>query len=302
MTRIALGGLLVALLLSGCGGASVVTPVPNYTPPAIESIPGAEGQENAASVNGVNITVEDFRRELARHEAGQVALGLQSSNPALYQQNVLDRLIDDELFRQEAARQGIEVTEAEVQVEIAKDIELFGEDYFDSWLIANFWSREEYEEYIRTFLLTQQVIAPIQQNMTGTAEQVRARHILVNSPEDAQAIINELAAGTSFEDLARENSLDVTSRTQGGDLGWFPRGVLLVTEVEDAAFALDPGQVSGVVSSPWGYHVVQTLEYDPARELDAGTRNLLYSNTVSEYIDTLRANATIEQYILNTDA
>ncbi|NIR59143.1 MAG: post-translocation molecular chaperone, partial [Gammaproteobacteria bacterium] len=66
-----------------------------------------------------------------------------------------------------------------------------------------------------------------------------------------------------------------SSRELGGDLGWFPRGGLMLPEVEEAAFSLQPGETSGIVESVWGLHIVQTLERDPAREMDIDTRQRL---------------------------
>ncbi|WP_031387248.1 peptidylprolyl isomerase [Desulfonatronum thiodismutans] len=96
-------------------------------------------------------------------------------------------------------------------------------------------------------------------------EQVRARHILI-SPEDGTEEAQEKAreellevlvriqAGESFADMAREHSQDATA-AQGGDLGWFGRGEM-VPEFEDAAFALEPGQLSEPVRSPFGWHLI----------------------------------------------
>ncbi len=102
-------------------------------------------------------------------------------------------------------------------------------------------------------------------------EQVRARHILLATPAngdpeeleeleaEAEDLRGRILAGASFEDLAREHSDDPGSAVQGGDLGFFERG-MMVPEFEDAAFALDPGEVSPVVQSPFGYHIIRLEE------------------------------------------
>lgn len=101
-------------------------------------------------------------------------------------------------------------------------------------------------------------------------EQVQAAHILIKVPQDATDEESEAArqrlvellvriqAGESFADLAREHSED-GSAAQGGDMGWFGRGEM-VAAFEDAAFALEPGEVSEPVRTPFGWHVIQVAD------------------------------------------
>jgi len=106
-------------------------------------------------------------------------------------------------------------------------------------------------------------------------EQVRARHVLIqvaaDAPPDAvaaaEAVANQalerLRAGEEFAKVAAELSSDAGSRTEGGDLGFFRRGQM-VGPFEEAAFALEPGQLSGLVRSPFGFHVLRVDERKPA--------------------------------------
>ena len=88
-------------------------------------------------------------------------------------------------------------------------------------------------------------------------EEVHARDILVASREDAEAIKAELATGKPFEVLAMEKSTDPSAAQNGGDLGFFSRG-MMVRPFEEAAFALtEPGQVSEPVESQFGWHVIK---------------------------------------------
>ena len=111
-------------------------------------------------------------------------------------------------------------------------------------------------------------------------DQVKVRHILIkvdgNDPKadaaakaKAQHILDELHHGGDFAKLAKENSDDPGSKDQGGELGWIKHGVT-VPEFDQAAFALQPGQTSGLVRSKFGYHIIQTEEKQTAhtRPLD----------------------------------
>ena len=90
-------------------------------------------------------------------------------------------------------------------------------------------------------------------------DEIRARHILVASEADALAIKAELDAGAIFETLAKEKSMDPSGTQNGGDLGFFTRG-MMVKPFEDAAFALEVGQVSAPIQTQFGWHVIKVEE------------------------------------------
>jgi peptidyl-prolyl cis-trans isomerase D len=150
-------------------------------------------------------------------------------------------------------------------------------------------------------------------------EQVSAQHILIRVERDAepaevetqraaaQAILDQLSAGANFGELARELSEDVGTRERGGDLGFFRRGQM-VPEFEDAAFALELGELSDLVRTDFGFHVIlatgrreahkQTVEevYEElAEELlrrDAGERR--QRETVDGLVEAIRAGQSLE--------
>ena len=93
---------------------------------------------------------------------------------------------------------------------------------------------------------------------------VRARHVQLATREQAAEVRAQILAGTPIERLASERSLDATTRTKGGDLGWVARGVM-VKPFEDALFALEVGQVSEPVRTSFGYHVIRVEEIDRGR-------------------------------------
>ena len=129
------------------------------------------------------------------------------------------------------------------------------------------------------------------------AEQVHAREMLVTSQTTAEAVLAQLQAGADFATLAIQYSRDLSSRAGGGDLGWFPRGVLTVPEVEQAAFALQPGQTSAIIHSALGYHIVQVLERDPQHPLSPAARQALRAAAFSTWLDAQVAKATVVKHI-----
>lgn len=90
------------------------------------------------------------------------------------------------------------------------------------------------------------------------ANKVHCAHILVEKLSLAQEIKTKIANGESFANLAKLHSID-SSKKRGGDLGFFGRG-MMVQEFEKAAFALEKGQVSDIVKTQFGYHIIKRLD------------------------------------------
>jgi peptidyl-prolyl cis-trans isomerase C len=92
---------------------------------------------------------------------------------------------------------------------------------------------------------------------TPPANEVHARHILVKTKEEAEAIIKQLDGGGDFQKLANEHTSDPSGKSNGGDLGWFGPGQM-VPEFDKAAFALDVGKYTEQpVQSQFGWHVIK---------------------------------------------
>ncbi len=302
---IGLTTLLAGLLLAGCGAGAVPTPGLGYTPGATQGglaglTPEPTSTEVAAYVNGQPIALDLFNREVARFEAGQVALGFEVADDTAYRQQILDQLIEQELIRQLAAQQGIVISDAEVDAIISAMAAETGQEYFNSWLQSNYYSLDEFREAIRLEQISNRLLEPVVNAVPTSAEQVHARHILVNTLNEANALLARLQAGEDFAALAARYSVDVTTRDNGGDLGWFPRGGLLVPEVEQVAFEQSPGQISAVIASAWGYHIVQTLEFDPDREIEFETRQRLVDKAIEQWRLELRNGADIQQLVTFT--
>ena len=90
----------------------------------------------------------------------------------------------------------------------------------------------------------------------GNEQEVRARHILVPSEDEAKAILAEVKKGADFAELAKEKSKDPGAAAEGGDLGYFGKDQM-VPEFAEAAFKLDKGQVSDPVKTQFGWHIIK---------------------------------------------
>jgi len=313
--------LVAALaLLAGCGplpsSAGVVTDGPAETSAAQSPEPGQSAAPEvtaadieadrplAALVNGQPIYLVDYERQVAQYQAAMVASGVDIASPEgqerLLQarEQILNWMIERVLIEQAAADQGIVVTDDEVEAALAQIVEdVGGEEAFRDQLERNGMTRQEVWDELRAELIGTAVTELVADSVPTSAEQVHARHILVDTREEAEQLLAQLQAGADFAELASAYSQDGSSRAYGGDLSFFPRGVLLAPEVEEAAFALQPGQVSDVIHSSFGFHIVQVVERDLDRPLSPENLQLLRDKAVQDWIEALWAQAAIERYV-----
>lgn len=257
----------------------------------------------AAMVNGQPLFLVDYEAELARYEKGQAELGIETPDPN-YQQIVLDALIEKMLIEQAAQEQGIVVSDEMVNEQLNQLRTTAGETgNFDAWLEANHWTEEEFRKEIASGMVIEQMVALITTNVPSTVEQVRARMIQLDDPNEASTLLTQIRNGDDFATLAQQYSLDEMTASEGGDLSFFAQGSLFVPEIEVAAFALaNSGDVSEVLSvanddGTTTYYLVQLVERDPQRPLPANMQYLLYEEAFQNWISSLRQNATVEQMI-----
>jgi len=131
-------------------------------------------------------------------------------------------------------------------------------------------------------------------------EEVRARHILVGTEEEAKAIVAQLQKGEDFEKIAKDKSTDKGSGTNGGDLGWFSKEKM-VPEFADAAFKLKKGEVSAPVKTAFGWHVIRledrrAMQADSFDDMKEGLKAELSNKAVQNYVESLLKNADIKYF------
>jgi peptidyl-prolyl cis-trans isomerase C len=130
-----------------------------------------------------------------------------------------------------------------------------------------------------------------------TEKEVRARHILVESEDDAKAILGELKKGADFEQLAKQKSKD--SGANGGDLGYFTKDQM-VPEFSEVAFRLEKGQLSDPVKSQFGWHIIKVEdkrdrsipEFDKVKDQ---LESYVSRKAQADLVGKLRADAKIER-------
>ena len=322
MKGTAIGGLIGATLLLASTGCALISsqfaPQSATRMPASTAVTSSDPQATAtpvppsatpepalaARVNGEPIYAADYEAELERYEASLRARDIDPSSEegqrklAQAQEQVLDVMIEQVLMEQAAQEAGVEVTDAEVD-QYMQDMaaEAGGEEAFRAKLEAWGETYEGAKQEVRAQLLGMAMTERVVSDVPESAEQVHARHILVDTAEEASSLHAQLEAGADFVALAKAHSQDTSTRDNGGDLGYFPRGILVASEVEEAAFSLQPGQFSDVVTSTLGYHIVQVVERDPDRSISPENMQLLREKAVQEWIRGLWTQAEVGRFI-----
>lgn len=248
-------------------------------------------------------------------------------------ESFLDQLIQGELIRQAAEEQGIAVSDEEMDQLIEESFGYYTEqptpapspttelitataeitptvtptpmtrarfeelyrDYLSTLQEGAGLSEAEYREILRAELLRAKMEEFVGQQVPASELHIRARHILVETEEEAETLLERLADGEDFAALAEELSQDPASAEQGGDLGWFPRGQM-VPEFDEVAFSLSPGEISDLVDSSFGFHIIMVEERDEDRELDSVMLAQRRTEAFQAWLVDLEATATIERY------
>jgi peptidyl-prolyl cis-trans isomerase C len=294
---------LSILFLSACNQSS---PIPTSTSTmmvATEIRPGSPEPSQtpipptqtpiplAAIVNGEAITLEEYDAELARYQSVSPITGtILASDPSTI---VLDEMINQTLLAQSAAQNGFIVDETLIQTRItALETQLGSPQALEDWKTAHGYTSTEFELALQRSVgaawMRDQIITAVPE----TAEEVHVRQILLPTVAQADEVYASLQSGDDF--LEQANKFDPTT---GGDLGWFPRGYLDEPALEEAAFALQPGQYSQVIKTEIGYHIVYLVERDTNHTLQPDARIALQRSTLQEWINERRNQSEIQIFI-----
>ncbi len=214
------------------------------------------------------------------------------STPGLEQQ-VLNQMIDEKLAYAQALLDSIDVSDDEVNQRIDYQINYFEQQYGSKEKVEQLYgmSIEKIKRTLEDPVRKQLMIQKLEQKKFGDVsatrrevdeffstykdsigvipEKVQIAHIFMapkateamkeQAKAKAEAILDSIKHGADFAEMARKYSEDPGSAAEGGDLGWVGKGVFY-PEFEAAAFALKPGELSGVVESPVGFHIIQMIE------------------------------------------
>ncbi|MCA9874635.1 MAG: SurA N-terminal domain-containing protein [Anaerolineales bacterium] len=299
-------GQPTAVAETGASEASSPTePAATPTETAVPPTP-TPSEPLAATVNGAPLYLSDYEQELARYE--QAEAQIDSADPgADYRDQVLQALIERMLIAQAADSAGISVTPAMVDDKLAElRSAAGGADSFNAWLEANRWTEDEFREALAAEMVAGQMRDQVTAGVPRAVEQVNARYLQVDDSALAQELWQRAKNGDDFAFLAQQNSLDRVTGENGGELGFFARGSLLAPAVEEAAFALQPGETSDVITVTGDdgrttYYLVQVIARDPQRRLEPDMQYTLLQSAFEAWLADLWQQADIV-LMVNTDS
>jgi parvulin-like peptidyl-prolyl isomerase len=261
-----------------------------------------DGRRLIARVNGQPIYLDVYQKQVEQTEKALIEQGIMAQGEvgeaqrAQLRANVLQGLIDQVLIEQAAAEMGVVVTDEELEQSLHSVV---GEDAasLEQWLRMNNMTEEELRAMQRAQLLASKVIAVVSAKVPTVVEQVHARHIFTVDRAKGQALLERLKRGENFAALAQQESEDISTAANGGDLGWFPRDVALMPSiVVQTAFALSVGEISPLVQSEAGYHIIKLEARDNARPLTPEMLLYAQQSAFQAWLAERRAQAIIEHY------
>lgn len=284
---------------------------------------GFFGKDYAAIVNGEKIPVQDFEdRFQVRMELMENASALNDQDKARIRGELLNELIDEKILMTRARALGVSVSDEELN----RKLEEFKADYpeglekiFSKPRDFNSWK----EDLKKRILLEKLVEKDVNSTITVTdaealacykankeyrrsEERVHLSQILLPDREAAEDALKELKAGADFAALAKEVSSGPEGK-RGGDMGYFTRGVL-PENMDETVFKLRPGQISGIVESPYGFHIFKLDKKEKAGRTDfpavksrivADLKKQKEEAAYKNWLDRLRADSKI---VINEEA
>jgi peptidyl-prolyl cis-trans isomerase C len=264
-------------------------------PPAAKPVP-AQLPDVVARVNGENVSKAEFDRAI-------VAIETRNGGPVPPAQRdrilrgVLDQVVAYKILMQEAKARKVIVPESELDARMKEITSQFpNEEALKQTLASRKTTLEQVRQDVKQDMTVQKMIddeitpkiAVKPEQVTDfyaknpdqfkQPERVHASHILITVPKDADAaaktqartkaadVLKEVKAGKDFAALAKQYSQDPGSAPNGGDLGFFQAGQM-VGPFNDVAFKLTPGQVSDLVETEFGFHIIKVAEKQPARTI-----------------------------------
>ena len=288
-----------------------------------------------AKVNGDTITRSELNAAVQglRMQFAQQGRTIPPAELGKFERDVLEEMVSRELLLQQAKKQELKGLDSEVDKEMSGiEEQVGGKEALAGKLKEAGFSLEDYRQRVKENLMVQKTVRNVVDEKVKVSEKdieefynqnkehakrpemAKVRHILIRVPPQAseaeraakktqiEAIRDQLKKGGDFAKLAKEHSEDPGSKERGGDLGEFPAGVM-VPEFDAVAFSLEPGKISDVVSTQFGFHVLEVISRTEGKDLtlpelhddiEERLKQEKGASVARDYVTDLRKSAKVE--------
>lgn len=274
-----------------------------------------------AKVEGEEITEEQLKDEyeifkgLYIKQFGEDAMTQKleggRTREELLKEQLLEKIIMEKIIEKQTDEMDISVSDEEVEEKTEEYIKMTGgEEDFNEFLKNNDLTKEYFSENLRkeilvnkhrsafldTVEITDKEARKFFEDNKEQLEVIKASHILVKTEEQAQEVLDKINDGEDFEELAKTLSVDKASGLIGGDLGYFTKGTR-IPEFEEVAFSMEKGEISDIVKTEVGYHIIKLVDRkDVFEELKDEISMVLKESKYEEEMKRLRNNSKVKIY------
>ncbi len=279
-----------------------------------------------AEIDGYQILEEDFNEEFEMKKKifvkqfGEDFLNQELEEgltvEAFLREELLFELIHENVLEKELDKLNITISEEDIDGAMKESYidKLGGEEGYNEYLnylgVSDEFLRKSvtrkliYQRYSEYFFeqidLSEDELREYYENNKDSFVKVRASHILVKTEEEGKEILKRLKEGENFASLAATRSLDTQTSVQGGDLGYFAKGSIAndYKEIEDTAFNLKVGEVSGLIKTDFGYHIVLVEDrMESFEDLEEEVTKALKNEKYQGELESLTEKANVEVYM-----
>ncbi len=247
-----------------------------------------------ARVNGKAISKSDYEKRINAEEKYEkdyqkISFSGNDGEKKLkdLKKRILDQMIEEEVIQEEAGKLNIKVNEADINKEFDSIVKTNGGESKFEDTISKYYGYTK-DDYKRLIIKPKIFKQKLQDNILASEE------VNKSAKTKAEDILKQLKGGANFADLAKKYSEDNVSAGNGGDLGFVEKGKM-VKEWEDQAFKLNPGEISNVFKTVYGYHI---LKVEEKKDNKVHIRQILVkTESFSEWLENKIKSTAIKTYV-----
>ncbi len=285
--------LLSALILAACSG------LPGKPDPTATDVPPTETPEpqptmtpppSSALVNGLYIWNDDVELKKQQLREAYEVMGEDVPSDEALREEALNDLIDETLFLAAADERGLRPSAEELDSRTQQLCDdMGGCDKLREWRDRNHYSEESFRRALERELAASKMRPVIFNEKLANVEQIHVYRIQSENRSDLTDAVSRLDMGLSFVELAKG-----ADSVTGGDMSWFPRGVLLDQELEDRLFGMNAGEYTDIIEINRSYNLFYVAEKQTGREMDMQVKQIAQRQALAEWLEEYRNSASVE--------